>query len=189
MKRTLLAGLLAAALIWSLSACAPAAEPEDEGPTLPSISKEQTPLEQLEAAIAKTHSAGPCKLRYGVMHKVGEETTEESFSQSGEINWQKLYGEVPNFPDNPALIRNFCSLPLRVIPSNTGTIRYQLTDLTRQELERLVYAQPRDEEATAVCALVMDVDADGRLFYFEMSMETEQETVTVFLSVIFPESP
>lgn len=53
----------------------------------------------------------------------------------------------------------------------------------------MVYAHPRDEETTAVCALVLDVDADGRLFYFEMSMETEQETVTVFLSVIFPESP
>lgn len=195
MKRKLLSAVLAAVLVLSLTACAqPLAESEDSYPTLPSFSQEQTPLEQLEAAISNTRSAGECTLRYGIIRKTGDETTEESFSQSlsdaGEPDWATLYSQVPDFPDNTNFISDFCSHPLRAIPSNTGTIRYQLTDLSREDMDRLLYAAPRSEEAVqAVCGAALDIDADGRLCCFELTMETEQESLTIFLSVTFPESP
>lgn len=194
MKRKLLS-FLVVCLLLSLTACAqPSAEIEDDYPTLPSISENQTPLEQLQSAVSGTYNAGSCTVRYGTIRKTDEDSHEDSFSQTlsdaQSLDWDALYDAVPLFPNHPDFLEGFCSRPIRVIPSNTGTLRYQLSDLSWDEMASLIYSQPSEENfSQAVCAVAMDIDAHGRLSHMALTIETEEQTLTVFLTVSFTESP
>lgn len=195
MKKRICSALLAGLLLLALSACTPEYhESEDTYPTLPSFPEEQTPLQQLEAAIAAAKTAGSRTVRYGTIHKTGEEITEETHSQTVSetqpFDRDALYAAVTYFPDNENFLQDFCNQPIRAIPSNTGTIRYQLTGLSCEDANRLLFSRSLYREYdSAVWAIFMDLDAEGRFCRLEVTAETQAETMSAFLSITFPDSP
>lgn len=194
MKRTLLS-IFAVCLLLSLTACARTpAEETDEYPTLPSISENQTPLEQLQSAVTETNNAGKCTIDYGTIRKTADTSNDDRFSQAlsdaQALDRTAMYADVPLLPNNPDFLRDFCSQPIRVIPSNTGTLRYQLSELSWNEMAALMYTHaPEETFPQAICAVAMDIDAHGRLHHLELTIEADKQTLTVYLTVSFDESP
>lgn len=191
--------LIVALMIFTLSACT-RKPTENEGtyPTLPSIQQNKTPLELLTEATEKTKNAAAFTVRYGQITKSGDETTGDTFTQNvsadHSFDMATLYADVPDFPTNEALLSDFCALPLRAIPSNDGTIRYELPELTVEELNALMYGQSAEapdygEYAQVVCTASMVVNADGCFTELDFTVELYESadqldrTVTFFLSV------
>lgn len=186
--------LPAALLAAALTACAPqVTAPENFVSTLPSFHEEKTPLQQLEAAIAAAESAPSATISYGTIRTSGEDRTEDLHSQTVSetrpFDRDELYAAVAYFPTNEAFLQAFCSSPLRAIPSNTGIIRYQLTDLSWDNAASLLYGVSADAPMEqAVCAVSMDVDSEGRLCRLEVTMETETQSLTLFIQATFSDS-
>lgn len=193
MTKKLICALLAALLF--LTGCA-RNEPNDEDsyPTLPSFSQEQPPLQQLQSAIAATESAGSFTAEYGTIHRTGEEADEDRHSQSvtadAPFDRQAMYAAAEYLPDNPGFLQALCDLSLRAIPSNTGTIRFQMTDLSWEDANSLLYAHARTQELIdTTCSVSMELDAQGRFHRMEVVFEGSDITLTAFLSITFPETP
>lgn len=195
MTRKWFCSLLAIFIVLAISACAPQyTEPEASYPTLPSFPEEQSPAQQLEAAIAKTEAEESYEICYGTVRQSEEENTEDSDSQTvskdSPLNLEEMYEKLPYLPDNENFLQDFCNRSLRAIPSNTGIIRYQLTDLSWEDAQSLLYSQPREGEFDeAMCAVALELDADGRFSQLEITMETENAEFTVFLTITFPDTP
>ncbi len=176
-KYTLLLPILAAVLILTGCRQQPAAtEPPYTVPTPPSISESKTPLEQLQAALEKTKSALSCTIEYGKVITNGETEEKSDFSQtlSGgtAFDWNALYAQLPDFPMNEDLLAQFCAYPLRAIPSNDGTIRYEVTDLTGEELSGLMYGDGTALKGEILGTVSITVDKNGRLSRLEFLAET-----------------
>lgn len=199
MNKKILSLLLALLTAVMLAACNQ--EPtEDPGtyPTLPSIQQNKTPLELLHEATEKTKNAAAFTVRYGKATTSGGESTGDTFTQNvsadHSFDMATLYADVPDFPTNEALLSDFCALPLRAIPSNDGTIRYALSELTVEELNALMYGQSTavpeySEYAQVVCTAAMVVNADGYFSELEFTVELYssadqlERIVTFFLSL------
>lgn len=197
MKKLLLTFLLTAVL--ALSACAQtAAGAQPTIPTPPSIQTSKTPLELLTEAVDNAKNAGPCTIQYGTVTTTGEDTIEnlhtQQLSPEHPFDWDSLYTSVPDFPTNEHLLSDFCSGSLRAIPSNTGTIRYELTGLTRSETDTLMYGQVSEAEylPNVIGTAAIEVDADNRFTLLEFTLErytaddTLHSTVTIAFFVTFP---
>ena len=197
MKKSLLIFLFIAALV--LSACArPDTDVQATIPTPPSIQTNKTPLELLTQAIDNVQSTDTFAIEYGTITTAGEDTTKnlhtQQISPAHPFDWDALYTAVPSFPTNTHLLSDFCALPLRAIPSNDGTIRYELTELTMEDLNTLMYGQPSQaleygEYAQVICTASIGVDADGCFSRLEFTLELYQpedqlaRTETIFLCV------
>lgn len=192
MKKRRILPLLAAVLI--LSACArPTDVPQDTTPTPPSIQTSKTPLELLTEAVTNTQNAGPHTIQYGTITTTGGDKKETLYTQTispeQPINWDTLYAQVPNFPTNENLLSDLCAHSLRAIPSNTGTVRYELTDLTDAEMSALLYGQATDAPNN-IGTIAVAVDADNRFTRLECLFEqcdendTIQNSVMIVLTVI-----
>ena len=194
MKKKLCSVLLAASLLLALSACKSEYHiPEDSYPTLPSFPEEKTPLQQLEAAFAATAAAGSRTVHYGTVCGTGEEATEDmhvqTVSEARPFDREALYAAAAYFPDNDNFLSDFCSQSIQAIPSNTGIIRYQLTGLSWEDASCLLFAQPHgDELDQALCAVSIDLDAQGRFCRLEVTVETGDSLNTTFLSITFSDS-
>lgn len=191
MKKRLLLTLLAVLLI--LSACVrPSAPSEDTTPTPPSIQTTKTPLELLTEAITNTKNAGATSVQYGIISTTGDDKQENLYTQTlspdHPLDWDALYAQISDFPTNKNLLSAFCSKSLRAIPSNTGTIRYEVTDLTGAEMSALLYGQAADNQNT-IGTVAMEVDASNRFTRLECLFtqydqnDTIQNTVMIFLAV------
>lgn len=196
--------LISLLLLLSITACANRNTPEsDTTPTPPSLPTHQTPFELLTAAVEKAKSTVPCTIQYGTINKSGDDIAQKLYSQavSADQPWDadKLYRDVPDFPTNEALLSDFCSLPLRAIPSNNGTIRYELADLTWSQFWSLAYGSSTPEDhfsefRQALCSVTIETDANGRFSRLELTTElyrsedAPERTVTVFLAIQYPES-
>ena len=191
MKKRLLLTLLAVLLI--LSACVrPSAPSEDTTPTPPSIQTTKTPLELLTEAITNTKNAGATSVQYGIISTTGDDKQENLYTQTlspdHPLDWDALYAQISDFPTNKNLLSDFCSKSLRAIPSNTGTIRYEVTDLTGAEMSALLYGQAADNQNT-IGTVAMEVDASNRFTRLECLFtqydqnDTIQNTVMIFLAV------
>lgn len=195
MTRKYLYVLAALLLALALSACTQQqTEAETSYPTLPSFPEEQTPAQQLSAAIGKTASEESYVIRYGTVTSSGEETMETAWSQdvspAQPLDRDTVYEKVAYLPTCEDFLESFCSRSLRAVPSNTGVIRYQLTDLTWEDVCSLLYKEiPEGDFEDARCAVVMEVDAAGRFSRLEVTMETENDVFTAFLSLTFPDEP
>lgn len=199
MNKMILSLLLALLTAFILSSCDQGPVTDEETyPTLPSIQQNKTPLELLTEAIEKTKNAAAFTVRYGQIAKSGDETAGETFTQSVSadqpFDTDALYADVPDFPTNEGLLSDFCALPLRAIPSNDGTIRYVLSELTVEELNALIYGQSTavpeySEYAQVVCTAAMVVNADGYFIELEFTVELYspadqiERIVTIFLSL------
>lgn len=187
--------ITACALLLALSACtASPAGSEPSYPTLPSFPQEQTPAQQLAAAIDKTRAAKSYLIQYGTRTCLGEEITQEdasqSVSQDSPLNWDEILIKLPGLAIHEGFMEAFCGRPLRAIPSNTGIIRYEVSDLSWEDARELLYADNRETENPEMrWTVALVVDAAGRLSEFEITSEGEGETRTVFLSITFPEDP
>ena len=121
--------LVPLALLLLMAACQPKyEEPEVTDPTLPSISLDQTPLQQLAAAIEKTEAEEKFDIRYGIKTRVGEETAEDVHSQTvtedQSFDRDRMWGKAPELAVRQNFLEQFGNQSLRIIPSNTGTDRY-----------------------------------------------------------------
>lgn len=188
--------IAALALCLMLSACADAPAPEttDPGyPTLPSFPQQQSPAQQLSAAVDKTKAEKSYGIQYGIHRQIGAETSEDSHSQAvtpeQPLDWNALYGQLPQLPEDSGFLERFCQRPLRAIPSNTGVIRYVVADLTGEDAQVLLYGKSSQTIEKANWTVALEVDAAGRLIGFEMISEGEEEIQTVFLRISFPENP
>lgn len=190
MKNTLLPLLLVMVLI--LSACAgPVNAPQDTTPTPPTIQTTKTPLELLTEAVSNTQNAGACTVQYGIVTTAGEDQQKTLYTQAlspeHPLNWDTLYTQVPDFPTNEHLLPDLCSKSLQAIPSNTGVIRYQVTDLTDAEMSALLYGQAGDNQ-NITGTVAIEADASNRFTRLELIWELDaQNTVTIFLSMQFSE--
>lgn len=188
MKKRLFLTLLATAVI--LSACArPNDVPQDTTPTPPSIQTTKTPLELLTEAVTNAKNAGACTVQYGTITSTGDDKEESFYTQpvspDQPLDWDTLYAQVPAFPTNKLLLSDFCSKSLQAIPSNTGIIRYEVTDLTDAEISALLYGQSADT-TNIIGTIAIEVDANNRFTRLEFISEFDtQHTVTIFLSLKF----
>lgn len=191
MKKRIILTLLVMVLI--LSACARITPlPQDTTPTPPSIPTTKTPLELLNEAIANTKSAETYTVQYGITTVAGDDKQEtlytQSVSPSQPLDWDTVYAQVPDFPTNTHLLPDFCSTPLQAIPSNTGTIRYEVTDLSDATMSALLYAQDT-RFADAIGTVAIEVDANNRFarleccFVYYDQNDTIQKAMIIFLTV------
>lgn len=196
MKKLLTIFLLTAML--ALSACArPANETQPTIATPPSIQTSKTPLELLTEAVNNTKSTDTFTIACETITAIGENTAKnlhtQQISPAHPFDRDALYAAVPSFPTNEHFLSDFCSGPLHAVPSNTGTIRYERTDLTRSEMDRLMYAQsPENEEhSTVIGTAAIEVNGDNRITRLEFISEyygaddTLHSTVTITLSITF----
>lgn len=192
MKKPVFLFLLAAVLV--LSACArPSITWEDTTPKPPTIQTSRTPLDLLTEAVTNTQNAEACTVQYGTITKTGEDTSKELYIQNisadQPLDRDILYQQVPDFPTNEHLLSDFCSQGLQVVPSNTGTLRYELTDLAAPELDALMYGQTTEatDAPDAVGTAAITVDENNRISRLEFVLEYSAEhTVTIVLIVSFP---
>ena len=195
MKKLLMIFLLTAVLM--LSACTqPDADMQDTIPTLPSIQASKTPLELLTEAVDTTKNNSTYTIVYGTITTIGEDTTEDLHTQqispTHPLDWDALYTAVPDFPTNKNLLSDFCAGPLRAIPSNTGTIRYERTDLTHAEMDLLMYDQASETEDHTIGTAAIEVDENNHFTRIEFLLEhygangALQRAVTIALSITFP---
>ena len=191
--------LLTVLILFSLTACTKQ-EPtgEDTTPTLPTFATHKTPWELLNEAIENTKAAASCTVRYGTVEKQGDTTTENIHSQTvtseHPFDTDTLYQDVPSFPANEDFIADFCAMPLRVIPSNDGTFRYELSELSWDEFCSLMYgsttpAPMYEAFSQAQCIAAIDVDDHNRLYRLECTAvlggaeDAPARSLTFFLSV------
>lgn len=191
--------LIAVLMIFSLAACTQkSAENTSIYPTPPSLPQEKTPLELLTAAIDKTKAAVSCTIQYGTVTKTGDEAAEDIHSQNVTLeqafSMDALYQALPDFPTNANLLTDFCSMPLRAIPSNDGTFRYELSALTPEQLSVLMYGEGAEfpeygEYSQVICTAAIEVNANGCFSRLEFTTESYDSadqpscTVTLFLSI------
>lgn len=187
--------LVAALLTGIFTGCAPKNDlPENTIPTLPSFPQEQTPLQQLEAAIQKTTDAETFTITYGTTTTAGDKVEEITRSQvvsaAQPLDRDDLYEVAQLLPSNENFLQEFCSLRIRAVPSNTSVIRYQVTDLTHADANQLLFcrAMYRDADSTT-WSIAMDLDGQGRFSYLEVTAVSESETISAFICITFPESP
>ena len=188
-------------ILWSvlslllLTACAHASQtPDDNAPTLPSFSQQQAPEVQLQAALETTRNCVPRTVRYGTVRQVGEDTVEDNRTQTvtadTPFDRADMYAAAPYLPHRETFLTELCRLPLQAIPSNTGIIRFCLTDLTWEQAQALFYEAPPVAEWTeAVCSVALDRDAEGRLCRVEVVFETPEAVLTAFVTLQFTDSP
>jgi hypothetical protein len=192
MKNRLIISLLVAVL--ALSACAqPTDKPRETIATPPTIQTSKTPLDLLTEAINNTKSAA-CTIQYGTVTIDGDDTAERFHTQQIDpahpFDWDALYSAVPDFPTNENLLSDFCSGALQAIPSNTGIIRYERTDLSGAELSALLYGKSAGA-LNAIGTIAIEVDASNRFTRLEFILEydgaddTLRHDVTHSLSVLF----
>ena len=183
-------------LVLMLSACTrPVAETHPTIATPPSIQTSKTPLELLTQAIENTQNADSFTIEYGIITTTGDDAAKSLYTQQispeHPFDWDALYTSVPDFPTNEHLLSDFCSGTLRAIPSNTGTIRYERTELTHPEMEQLMYAQSSEREDHTTGTAAIEVDKNNRFTRIEFQLESYgadgalQRTVTVLLSITF----
>ena len=186
--------LAAVALLLTLTACKNRYE-EPTGPsepTLPSVALDQSPAQQLAAAIDKTKAAKEFELHFGTRTGEGEALREDGHSQwvspSQPPDMQGLYELAPELPDRADFLEHFCGQALTVSPSNTGMIRYLLTGMEWEQTQSLLYEGPREAPLQdAFWTVTLGVDGEGRFSEFEITGQREGERWSVFLTVIFPE--
>ena len=190
MTKKLFSLLLAALMLLALTGCQTESNDiEDTYPTLPSVQIEKTPLQQLEDAFAAA-SGDVCSIQYGTLRQTGDKTDEDIHSQTlsdaQSFDRSALYAAVADFPDNADFLRDFCDQRIQVIPSNTGIIRYQLTNLTWEEACPLLYDQPCESAYDqTLCGITIQLDGQGRFSRLEIVFTDERTVTTLFLSLTF----
>jgi hypothetical protein len=185
--------------VLALSACArPTIETQPTIATPPSIQTSKTPLELVMEAVNNTKNIGTFTIQYGTVTITGEDTVKklhiQPLSPEQPFDWDALYAAVPDFPTNEHLLADFCSGPLQAVPSNTGTIRYERTNLTQSEMDTLMYGNISEacDFLKVIGTAAIEVDADNRFTRLEFILEhygaddTLQRTVTIVLSITFP---
>lgn len=195
MLRKYLCILAVLCLVLTVSGCkkeAPEQGQEQSYPTLPEFREDQTPVQQLTAAIAKTREQGKYDVRYGTKRTRDGQTEENSLLQTVTVqkplNLDGMYEYLPVLPRKDSFIQEFCEKKLRVIPSNTGILRFQMSQLEWEDAWQMMYDQkPENAEDPAECEIAFEVDGAGRLSGFELTMTMTEETWTVFVTVEFPE--
>ena len=165
MKKLLLITLLAITFLYTGCQQTPK-ETYGTIPTLPSFPTERSPYEILSDALTKTKSAEHLQLEY---NRNGE-VTRVSGSPADAL------APAMNYVSNPEFLRDFCALPIRAIPSNTGTIRYELTDLTADQLSALLGIQITAEDD---CSVALEMDGTGCLTRFEYTAGTETGSICI----------
>ena len=183
--------LLAAVLLLTLAACKTQYE-EPTGPTeptLPSVPLDQTPAQQLSAALHKTGAQDRYEVRYGTRNAAGENTDTQSVSQSRPLDRDELYAKAPELPDREDFLDQFCGRSLMVNPSNTGVIRYLLMGLSWEDARSLLYSGEREAPLEdAIWTVTLTVDGEGRFCEFEFTGQREGESWSAFLTITFPDS-
>ena len=167
-----------------LTGCAPEySQPDNTYPTLPSFPLEQTPLEQLRSAMSAAWATEEYTLCWGqvMMEEIpGGWDRTQAVTAENPPNWQSVYESMPllelqeNFPED------FCALPLRAIPSNTGIIRYQVSDLSREDAIALLYGEDRDVEFDS-CDVAIEI-LECRFTRLELQFAVDETLTTVYLS-------
>lgn len=184
---------VALTLLLALTACTvPAEETEPGYPTLPSFPLDRTPTQQLGDAIAKTREEGEYEVRYGTRLKVGEAMTEDTktqaVSQNHPLDRDEIFAAVPDLPNREDFLERFCSRSLRVIPSNSGSLRFELAELSWEDARELLNSN-HEELADGTWTIALTVDGAGRLSDFEMTLRRDGEIQTAFLTITFPKDP
>lgn len=191
MNKPFLRAAAAMALSLALCGCAPeyTPQPTTTYPTLPSFPQEQTPLEQLRGAMSAAWSQETYTITWGqVRSDQASGGTERSQTVTAQTpaDWQAVFAEVPllklqqNFPED------FCSRPLRAIPSNTGIIRYQLTGLSREDAVQLLYGGDCAAEFDS-CEIAIEI-MEGLFTRLEIQFFAGDTASTVYLSFDYPDS-
>ena len=185
---------LIAILLLAISACV-AEKPAEEqfDPTFPTFREDLSPLEQLLEAIEKTKAQGSYEIRYGTTTErdgqIDETAQTQRVTPEKPINMDAMRQFLPLVPDRDGFLADFGNQPLRVVPSNTGVLRFMMPDLQWDEAAQLLYCEPPTENfGDALCEIALEVDDEGRLSQFELIMDGE-ERVIVFITLTFPEGP
>ena len=186
--------LVLVALMLVLAACRPHYEVQEPSyPTLPTIPMEKTPAQMLSAAISQTKNEENYEVRYGIQTVVGTEKEETEYTQTVTKDYpldrDEMKEKVPELSVADDFLQRFCNRSMRIIPSNSGVIRYEVMDLSGEDARELLYGDgAQTEDGQMIWSVSLIVDAAGRLSGFEITSEGEEETRQVFLSIIFPEN-
>ena len=195
MTRKCLFVLVILLLAFGVAACKKAAPEQDQtDPTLPDFDVEQSPAQQLAAAVDKTRQQNTYDIRYGVVTtcdgKSEEHSQTQAVSPEKPLDEAVMLAYLPQLPDRQEFLEDFCNRPLRIIPSNTGLLRYQLTELAWDDAAALLYSrEPEHDFDGANCEIALEVDAQGRLSRLEIIVEMEAEKRTYFVDMTFRDSP
>ena len=129
----------------------------------------------LETATEKVfHSGGTC-------HRLDTTCDPAAYSQQpsdGEEIFDPVYAVIPR----SGILDRFCDRRLMVSPSNDGSFTYQITDLTAQELYRLIHGElqqqiPQDYDR-AIGTATVEVDPEGCLtqLRFDLMLPSAEDT-------------
>lgn len=88
---------------------------------------------------------------------------------------EEIFGQVRQFPQE--LIGAFCAHELNAIPSQDGSFRFQVEELTGEVFEKLTGLPCSSEEAVGIVALT--VSAEGYLGGLEFTAPDAQLTLTL----------
>lgn len=155
-------------LLLTLTGCTAPAEPTLATiPTPPSIPHEQTPSQILSAALDRTLSAPSFTVEYRVN---GQPVATQSVI-AGEA-----CEPAAELIRNPNFLADFCAMGLRAIPSNTGTIRYEVTGLTADDLSALLGIEIAAGED---CSVALETNEKGYLTRFEYQAGPSSGSITV----------
>lgn len=155
-------------LLLTLTGCTAPAEPTLATiPTPPSIPQEQTPSQILSAALDRTLSAPSFTVEYRVN---GQPVATQSVI-AGEA-----CEPAAELIRNPNFLADFFAMGLRAIPSNTGTIRYEVTGLTADDLSALLGIEIAAGED---CSVALETNEKGYLTRFEYQAGPSSGSITV----------
>lgn len=190
MNKPFLRAVAAALLMLALCGCAPEYTlPTSTFPTLPSVPLEQTPLEQLTAAMSAAWAQETYTVTWGQAQSdqvSGGAERSQTVTADAPINWQVIYSQIPALQLHDGFPEAFCSSPLRIIPSNTGIIRYQLSDLSRADALQLLYGQDREAEFDT-CQVAIET-LEGMFTRLELQFTTGETVTTYYLTFDYPDS-
>ena len=175
----------AIALMLALCGCAPEyTVPTSTYPTLPSVPLEKSPLEQLTDAMTAAFAQDAYTVTWG--QAPDGEAHSQSVTPGTPIDWQTIYGEIPGLQLQDGFPKTFCNSPLRIIPSNTGIIRYQLSDLSRDDTLTLLYGQTTEVEFDT-CQVAIDT-LEGLFTRLEIQFTAGETVTTIYLNFDYPDS-
>ena len=190
MNKPFLRAVAAALLTLALCGCASEyTQPTSTFPTLPSVPLEKTPLEQLTDALTAAFAQDTYTVTWSQVQSdsvSGGAERSQSVTAEAPIDWQVIYSEIPLLQLADSFPEAFCSSPLRIIPSNTGIIRYQLSDLSRTDALHLLYG--RDLEAEFDTCQVAIETLEGLFARLELQFTTGETVVTYYLTFDYPDS-
>ena len=145
--------ILMMVLLFALAGCgaqhSTPSKPESTIPTLPDFDETLSPRGHLEAALGALKDSGDFTVQYGA-------GWEDSLTLSGGS--KDAFPELRKLIPNEDFLADFCDMRMMVVPSNDGTFRYEVTDLTLDQVCQLICGRDLTAEERSTASAYSQID-------------------------------